>query len=173
MTTPDNPTNNPSASSTQGDAADGKPSRHRVKAFLAILFFTAILSAFVTYMLVNIFTRKQEAKNPYLRFVEVTEDTTDPEPWGINWPRQYDDYKKTVEVSKTNFGGGDAAPAEKANEFPFLTRMFAGYAFAIDYRDRRGHAWMLYDQENTKRVTDWKAGQPWACLQCHASVIPT
>jgi len=28
--------------------------------------------------------------------------------------------------------------------------MFAGYAFAIDSRDRRGHAYMLSDQEATK-----------------------
>src|SRR5690242_766044 len=49
--------------------------------------------------------------------------------------------------------------------------MFAGYAFAIDYRDRRGHAYMLQDQEQTKRVT--QAKQPGSCLQCHTAVIPT
>ena len=49
--------------------------------------------------------------------------------------------------------------------------MFAGYAFAIDYRDRRGHAYMLADQEQTKRVTE--RPQPGTCLHCHASVIPT
>jgi nitrite reductase (cytochrome c-552) len=49
--------------------------------------------------------------------------------------------------------------------------MFAGYAFAIDYRDRRGHAYMLQDQEQTKRVTERK--QPGSCVQCHMSVIPT
>ena len=49
--------------------------------------------------------------------------------------------------------------------------MFAGYAFAIDYRDRRGHAYMLQDQEQTKRVTE--RPQPGSCVQCHASVIPT
>ena len=69
------------------------------------------------------------------------------------------------------FGGSESLPAEKAEAFPWLTRMFAGYAFAIDYRDRRGHAYMLQDQEQTKRVTE--RPQPGACLQCHASVIPT
>ena len=69
------------------------------------------------------------------------------------------------------FGGSEALPAEKASRDPWLTRMFAGYAFAIDYRDRRGHAYMLPDQEQTKRVTE--RPQPGACLHCHASVIPT
>jgi nitrite reductase (cytochrome c-552) len=62
-------------------------------------------------------------------------------------------------------------PREKAETFPWLTRMFAGYAFALDYRDRRGHAYMLLDQEKTRRVTE--RPQPGACLHCHASIMPT
>jgi nitrite reductase (cytochrome c-552) len=54
---------------------------------------------------------------------------------------------------------------------PWLKRLYAGYAFSIDYRERRGHAYMLYDQEHTERVT--QKPQPGACLHCHASVIPT
>jgi nitrite reductase (cytochrome c-552) len=49
-------------------------------------------------------------------------------------------------------------------------RIFAGYAFSIDYREERGHAYMLMDQRETERVHKFK--QPGACLQCHASVIP-
>ena len=47
--------------------------------------------------------------------------------------------------------------------------MFLGYAFSIDYRDRRGHAYMLADQEATKRLTKPQTG---SCLHCHASVMP-
>src|SRR5262249_47920658 len=81
------------------------------------------------------------------------------------------DYKRTADITKTRFGGSEALPAEKAAASPWLTRMFAGYAFAIDYRDRRGHAHMLQDQEQTRRVTE--RPQPGACLQSHSSVIPT
>jgi nitrite reductase (cytochrome c-552) len=122
-------------------------------------------------LLVSIFEHKQEAKNPYVRLVEVTEETTDPAPWGMNWPREYDAYKQTEQVSRTTFGGSEALPEEKSERDPWLKRMFAGYAFAIDYRDRRGHAHMLTDQEQTKRVTD--KPQPGACLHCHTSIIPT
>ena len=41
-------------------------------------------------LLVNIAQRKQEAKNPYVRLAEVTENDTDPARWGTNWPREYD-----------------------------------------------------------------------------------
>jgi nitrite reductase (cytochrome c-552) len=145
--------------------------RKAILAFVAVFVAVALLSAGVSALLVNIFTRKQEAKNPYLRFVEVSETTTDPEVWGMNFPRQYDSYKRTVDASRTRYGGSEAMPQQKLDRDPWLKRMFSGYAFSIDYRDRRGHAYMLGDQEVTKRVTD--KPQPGACLHCHASIAPT
>ena len=47
--------------------------------------------------------------------------------------------------------------------------MFLGYAFSLDYRDRRGHAYMLYDQEQTERQSKPQSG---SCLHCHASIMP-
>src|SRR5262249_48047747 len=48
-----------------------------------------------------------------------------------------------------------------------LVTIFSGYAFAIDYNRRRGHAYMLDDQRVTGRVT--KAKQTGNCMHCHAS----
>ena len=62
-------------------------------------------------------------------------------------------------------------PASKLEQQPWLRRLYAGYAFSLDYREARGHYYMLHDQELTKRVTERK--QSGACLHCHASVIPT
>jgi nitrite reductase (cytochrome c-552) len=124
-------------------------------------------------LLTNIFERKQEARQPFVRVVEVTESTVDPKVWGQNWPFQYDSYMKTSLATTTKYGGrglgaSDGGPAEqKLDRDPWLKRIFAGYAFAIDYRDRRGHYYALFDQEATRRVTEKQ--QPGACLQCHAS----
>jgi nitrite reductase (cytochrome c-552) len=131
---------------------------------------TALATAGIVALLVNILERKTEAKQRFIKLVEVDENTVDAAVWGTNWPREYDSYQRTVVPSHTNFGGGDASPAEKADRFPWLTRIFAGYAFSLDYRDRRGHAYMLLDQEKTRRVTE--KPQPGACLHCHASIIP-
>lgn len=125
----------------------------------------------ISYLLTNIFERKQEAKNPYVRLVEVTEDTTDSAAWAVNWPREHAGYQRTIDITRTQFGGSEALPTQKIERDPWLKRMFAGYAFAIDYRDRRGHAYMLSDQESTRRVTE--KPQPGSCLHCHSSVIPT
>ncbi len=152
--------------------SDAPPSRRRgVLAFVVVVLVVALLSAAVAALLVNIFQRKQEAKNPYVKFVEVTETTSDPAEWGKNWPREYDQYKRTVDITQTRYGGSEAMPAQKLDRDPWLKRMFAGYAFSIDYRDRRGHAYMLHDQESTERVI--KKSQPGSCLHCHASASPT
>jgi len=132
----------------------------------------AIGTAIATALLMNIFERKEEAKNQYIQIVEVNEDTTDPEKWGVNWPREYETYKRTAIATRTRFGGhggSEAMPEEKIERDPWLKRMFLGYAFAIDYRDRRGHAYMLEDQEKTERLSKPQSG---SCLHCHASIMP-
>jgi nitrite reductase (cytochrome c-552) len=149
-----------------------KPSKRDLAVFVTALAIAAVIGAGVAALLLNIHERKLEAKDPYLKLVRVGEDTTDPVPWGSNWPRQFDSYQRTADVTHTSYGGSDGAPATSRLEMdPWLKRMFAGYAFALDFRERRGHAYMLYDQEQTKRVTE--RPQPGACLHCHASVIPT
>ena len=76
-----------------------------------------------------------------------------PGTWGKNWPREYDGYKRMSRTTRSTAaaGGAKATPAPEVGADPWLTRIFAGYLFAVDYRDRRGHAYMLVDQETTKR----------------------
>lgn len=139
---------------------------------VAIAAAACIATVGIALLLTTIFHRKSEAQNRYVRLVEVTETTTDPKQWGKNWPRQYDGYSRTVDISHTRYGGSEGdIPASRIERDPWLKRMFLGYAFAIDFRDRRGHAYMLYDQEHSKRVTE--KPQTGSCLHCHASVVPT
>jgi nitrite reductase (cytochrome c-552) len=139
---------------------------------VAAALASAVVVAGTAALLVNIQERKIESRDPYLKLVRVGEGTTDPAPWGANWPRQYDSYRRTVDATHTRYGGSDGAPARsRLEQDPWLARMFAGYAFALDFRERRGHAYMLYDQEQTRRIRE--RPQPGSCLHCHASVIPT
>jgi nitrite reductase (cytochrome c-552) len=148
------------------------PAAQTSKLFWAALFVVVVgLTIGVAALLVTIFQHKQESRVPFVRLVEVDETTTDPTVWGTNWPRQFDTYRRTVDSTETDFGGSSAMPASKLESQPWLKRLYAGYAFSIDYREARGHAYMLYDQEVTERVT--KKPQGGACLHCHASIIPT
>ncbi|HEX3036028.1 MAG TPA: ammonia-forming cytochrome c nitrite reductase subunit c552 [Thermodesulfobacteriota bacterium] len=159
------------------------PTRHSFTRILVlVVIVTAITAAGVTALLVNIMERKQEAQNPFFRVVEITEDTIDPEVWGKNFPLQYDAYKKTVDQKRTRFGGSEAVPKTPTNadprsivsqsrleEDPRLKTMWAGYAFSVDFREERGHAYMLEDQTFTERQKVTK--QPGTCLNCHASTF--
>jgi len=151
--------------------------RRGIWVYAAVALVVAVATGAVTALLVNIFERKQEAKEPFLKLVQVSEDDVDPARWGVNWPREYDGYLRTAEPTRTKYGGGLAGPEgtlppEKADRDPWLRRIFAGYLFAVDYRDRRGHAFMLQDQEVTKRNVPSEAKQSGNCLHCHASIMP-
>lgn len=132
----------------------------------------AVASAGVAALLMDIVEKKVERRHAYVRVVEVGEDDTDPAKWQPNFPAQYDGYMRTAIKTQTRFGGhagSETLPEEKIERHPWMKRMFLGYAFSIDYRDRRGHAHMLTDQEATKRLTKPQSG---SCLHCHASVMP-
>jgi nitrite reductase (cytochrome c-552) len=141
-------------------------------AFGALVAAVTAATVGLTALLMNIAERKAEHRQPYVRLVDVTENDTDPATWGKNWPAQYDGYRRTAIPTRTRFGGhggSEALPEEKIERDPWLRRMFLGYAFSIDYRDRRGHAFMLTDQEATRRLEKPQSG---SCLHCHASVLP-
>jgi nitrite reductase (cytochrome c-552) len=129
----------------------------------------ALASVLVMGLYQSVSARKQEAKQTSLRVVELTERTVDPAEWGRNFPRQYDGYMRTAEKYSTKFGGAgsEGIPKSRLEDDPRLVTIFDGYAFAIDFNQRQGHAYMLDDQRITKRVTERK--QPGACLHCHAS----
>ena len=149
------------------------------------LILAAVVAALVTLgvvaLLVNIFERKQEARNPFYRVVELTDDMEDPAIWGKNFPLHYDGYRRTVDQVRTRYGGSEAVPRtpsaadprsvvaqSRLEEDPRLKVVWAGYAFATDFREERGHAYMLADQTFTERQHVTK--QPGTCMNCHASV---
>jgi nitrite reductase (cytochrome c-552) len=149
---------------------------------IALIAVLAVLAgAGGVALLVNILERKSEARNPFYRVVELDDTQTDPAVWGKNFPLQYDGYRRTVDQIRTRYGGSEAVPRtpgkadprsivaqSKLEEDPRLKTMWAGYAFSKDFREERGHAYMLDDQTFTERQV--VARQPGTCLQCHASV---
>ncbi len=127
----------------------------------------AVITFVTTALLFNVRDRKDEAKQVAFELATLTEETIDPAEWGKTFPRQYDGYKRTVDTVRTRYGGSDGF--QRLDAEPVYKRIFAGYAFALDYREDRGHAFSLLDQDSTLRVKERK--QPGACLHCHASVI--
>ena len=167
-----------------GSKVSKRPRLYGIKVvlFVAIVAFIAAIAG--VSLLTNIIERKNEARNPFFRVVEITDDTEDPATWGKNFPLQYDGYLRTADQKRTRYGGSEAEPRQPTDadprsivaqsrlaEDPRLKTMWDGYAFAVDFREERGHAFMLADQSYTERqrVTN----QPGTCVNCHASVYNT
>src|SRR6266540_2763115 len=106
------------------------------------VIITALVTVGITALLVNIFERKQEARNPFYRVVELDDNTDDPAVWGKNFPMQFDAYKRTVDQQRTRYGGSEALRHEptkadprdvvsqsKLEGDPRLVTMWAGYPF--------------------------------------------
>jgi len=161
-------------------SAGPRREKHLVR-FVATVTVAALAAGGGMALLVNILERKQEGKNPFYRVVELNDDLEDAEVWAKNFPLQYDDYKRTVDQVRTRYGGSDAVPRtptqadprsivaqSRLEEDPRLKTLWAGYAFARDFREDRGHAYMLDDQTFTERQQAVK--QPGTCMHCHASV---
>jgi len=152
-----------------------------IAVFTALIILAGAGAMLGVILLVSIFQHKQEAKNPFFRVVELNDQIDDPAVWGKNFPLQYDDYRRTVDQQRTRYGGSEAmertpthadprsvVAQSRIEEDPRLKTMWAGYAFAKDFREERGHAFMLDDQTYTERQQ--AAKQPGTCLHCHASV---
>src|SRR6185369_14467870 len=84
---------------------DPGPAPRSPRLMLAVVVLAAIAALAVTALLINIFERKQEAKNPFYRVVELNDTIDDPAIWAKNFPLQYDLYMRTVDMQRTKYGG--------------------------------------------------------------------
>ena len=143
-------------------------SRPNLKLALAALG-AGLATVAVLALYASVSAHKREAQQTAFRIVPLDEQTVDPARWGMNYPRQYDAYKRTVENYGTAYGGAgsEGAPFSKLERDPRLLTIFDGYAFSLEYNQRRGHAYMLDDQRNTRRVKE--RPQPGSCIHCHTS----
>jgi len=162
-------------------APDPTVPKRRVWPFVVVALVAAGVTAGLAVLISNMGDRKNEGNaSTYNRVVELNDTTYDPAVWGKNYPKQYDMYLQTAQITP-NAHVKAWAPATEASrtttlasdptgppvffpdtraevtpsklvEDPRLKTLWAGYAFSKDYRHLRGHEWMLTDQEDTLRV---------------------
>lgn len=153
-------------------------SHRRRRRLLTVAFLVG--GAFVTFviaaLLVNIVQRKAEDQQTFVPVAQIGDKTYDPAIWGRNFPPEYEGWKATEQMETKDAVTRQATADDprttvshqKLEADPRLVTMWQGYAFALDYREPRGHAYMLIDQRLTKRTLE--RPQPGACLNCHASL---
>ncbi|MGI9509542.1 MAG: ammonia-forming cytochrome c nitrite reductase subunit c552, partial [Geminicoccaceae bacterium] len=112
---------------------------------------------------------------------EPRDDDPRIETWGADWPDYVEMYLETQDMSKpTPFGGN--VPYSKLIRFPGKTILWAGYAFAVDFNEERGHYFSQIDQMESKRNDKEYlnanglpkfGGQPGSCMNCHSGWAAT
>ena len=164
------------------EPAEKAPRQWSTRTLAIVTSLAAGAAVLVAVLLTNITRRQDEARNPFYRVVEISDTTEDPAIWGKNFPQQYDGYMRTVDQVRTRYGGSEAEPRtptaadprsivaqSRLEADPRLIDFWKGYAFSKDFREERGHAYMLADQEFTARQQ--VAKQPGTCLHCHGSMV--
>lgn len=139
-----------------------------------VVFGVMLLATFaLVLLLASILQHRSEAAQAPQLLVPMSEDETDPAKWGENFPQQYDGWKATAEMGEeTKYGGPRHFSWLERN--PQLKELFAGYPFAVEYNEERGHAHALEDVTGTARIDPSRGGkpQPGTCMTCKSPEVP-
>ena len=110
-----------------------------------------------------------------MKAAEIADGAVDPADWGKVYPVEYKLWKQTGEptpAGKTKYKKGYDVGEErrdKLDEYPFLALLYNGWGFGSEYREPRGHYFMVQDQLEVDpgRI---KAGG--SCLTCKTPYAP-
>ncbi len=139
-----------------------------------LFILSAIGVLALVWLLTDIFEKKQESRYSYIKTQEIAWGEPDPDKWKANFPREYAAYMKTLKTSElakispyARYGGSEQV--SNLEKDPRMKRLFAGYAFAVEYNEDRGHMNAVPDMVNIKRLGDKKPG---TCMTCKSPQVP-
>ncbi len=127
-----------------------------------VLMLAAAGATFLLGLLAASIVQRREEARQRLPLRPIGQWETDSAKWGENYPREYEAYKR-MEDSTTHTKYGGALPRDYLAETPANVVLFAGYGFAKEYRQARGHVHAIEDVTETKRVNDKTPATCWTC----------
>jgi nitrite reductase (cytochrome c-552) len=136
---------------------------------MVVVFVLGLLAASVTQRraeVASIFNNKK---------VEIKGIEGRNEIFGENYPREYETWKQTADTSfQSMFNGSKAEDVLAAR--PNMVVLWAGYAFAKDYKSPRGHMHAIEDVYHSLRtgapMTPEEGPQPATCWTCKSPDVP-
>lgn len=149
----------------------------RKKPWLGWLLFAATVAVvfFIGLLASSIIERRAEAEFAFVTAVKYDQDEPRNEVWGKNFPREYQSYLQTSDTAfRSKYNG--AAMIDMLEVDPRLVVLWAGYGFAKDYNQGRGHYYAIADIRNTLRTGGPSEGkpspQPNTCWACKSTDVP-
>ena len=141
------------ASNSHGRGSASSRLRNRGSAKVAWLAFVvaAVAVLVLAVLYASVLEHRREGQLVTAPLKPVAEYESDNAKWGENFPREYASYKlMSDDETATKYGG--AHPRDYLEETPDLVILFAGYGFAKEFRQARGHTYTIEDVTQTKRV---------------------
>jgi len=141
-----------------------------------ILFLATIVIVFFLGLLASsIVERRAEAVFAYTPKVEHSQWEPRNEVWGENFPRQYNRLLQTKDQSfKSKHGGSEHR--DMLEEDPRLVVLWAGYGFAKEYNQGKGHENAIDDMRKILRtgapIDGKKSPMPNTCWTCKSPDVP-
>ena len=141
-----------------------------------LLFLITIVAVFFLGLLASSITerRAEEATNCKPEVV-INEWEPRNDVWGLNYPTEYESYMLNNESNfATKYNGN--AMIDMLEVDPRLVVLWAGYGFAKDYNQGRGHTYAIEDLRNSLR-TGGPTGpddgpMPSTCWTCKSPDVP-
>lgn len=142
----------------------------------AFLIGTVLIVFVLGIVATSIIERKYESRFAGLEKKDIQENDPRNEVWGEQFPQQYETYMATQDTSFRSMYNGNAV-IDELEDNPKLVILWAGYAFAKDYTQGRGHAYAVKDIRNTLRTgnlypNDTTKGMPGTCWTCKSPDVP-
>lgn len=128
-----------------------------------VLFFGTLVVVFLLGVFgASIMERRYEAKLQFQLVKPLANWEPRNEVWGQNFPREFETYHSTKDTSfRSKYAG--SATIDYLEEAPQLVVLWAGYPFAKDYKQARGHYHAVQDIRDTIRTTSPLPGTCWTC----------
>lgn len=141
-----------------------------------LIFIVSLLVVFFLGMLASSINERRAEEQLVLKpQVELSNWEPRNGEWGKNYPRQHQSYYETADTTfRSKYNGG--ATIDMLEVDPRLVVLWAGYGFAKDYNQGRGHVYAVNDLQNTLR-TGGPTGKddgpmPSTCWTCKGPDVP-
>jgi nitrite reductase (cytochrome c-552) len=141
-----------------------------------LLFFATIVVVFLLGLLASsIIERRAEAAFVNVPKNKIAEFEPRNEVWGQNYPREFQSYYGTADTTfRSKYNGNTMI--DMLEEDPRLVVLWAGYGFAKDYSQGRGHYYAVTDLQNSLRTAAPKlptdGPMPSTCMTCKSPDVP-
>jgi len=136
---------------------------------MVVVFILGLLAASITQRraeVASIFNNKK---------VNITGIEPRNEIFGENYPREYETWAQTADTTFQSLFNGSHS-VDVLAERPEMVILWAGYAFAKDYKTPRGHMHAIEDIRHTLRtgspMTPQEGPQPGTCWACKSPDVP-